>query len=94
MDVKVPPQIAGVLPIGGEPVRLSPLAEHRELIQAVRVVNGAAMLGQDNELSYQLDRESHRIILRLVDRKTNEVIRQVPQEAVLEMAREARQRRG
>ncbi len=92
MDVKVPPQIAGVLPIGAEPARLSPLAEHRALIQAVRVVNGAELLGQDNELSYQLDRQAHRVILRLVNRKTNEVIRQIPPEYVLQLAREMRQR--
>jgi flagellar protein FlaG len=92
MDVKVPPQIAGALPIGAEPAHPSQLAEHRELIQAVRVVNGAELLGEDKELSYQLDRRANRVVLRLVNRKTNEVIRQIPAEYVLQLAREMRQR--
>ena len=64
------------------------LAEHRELIQAVKSVNASESLGQNNELSFLLDRETRRPVIRIVDRKTKEVIRQLPPEYVLRMAQE------
>ncbi len=78
---------AGV-PAQSDQARPSQLAEYREIIQAVRTVNAGEMLGQDNELSFLLDQETQRPVLRVVNRKTNEVIRQVPPEYVLAMARE------
>ena len=94
MDVKMPQNAAAVAPIGIETDRAGPLAENRELIQAVHSVNNAELLGQDNELSYQLDREAHRLILRIVNRKTNEVIEQIPEEYVLQLVRELRRQSG
>ncbi|MBV6431331.1 MAG: hypothetical protein IANPNBLG_01461 [Bryobacteraceae bacterium] len=63
------------------------MTEHRELIQAVRALNGAEVFGQDEELTFQLDRDTHRPVLRIVDRKTGEVLKQVPPESVLRWAR-------
>ena len=90
MDIRFLQNSSAALPIQAEPARLSQVAENRELIQAVHTVNAADLMGQDNELSFLLDRETQRPILRLVDRKTNEVIRQIPPEYVLRMAREFR----
>jgi len=64
------------------------LAEQRELIQAVKSVNASEALGPDNELSFVMDRETRRPVIRIVNRKTKEVIRQVPPEYVLRLARE------
>ena len=61
-------------------------AQHRELIQAVKAVNVAELFGQNSELTFLLDRETHRPIIRLVDRKTKDVIRQIPPEYLLNMA--------
>jgi uncharacterized FlaG/YvyC family protein len=74
-----------------ETVSAGRMAENRELIQAVRTVNSAEVFGRENELTFLLDRETHRPVLRIVDRKTNEVIRQVPPEYVLRMAKDIRQ---
>ncbi|MCZ2148351.1 MAG: flagellar protein FlaG [Bryobacterales bacterium] len=63
------------------------MTEHRELIQAVRALNGAEVFGQNEELTFQLDRDTHRPVLRIVDRKTGEVLKQVPPESVLRWAR-------
>jgi flagellar protein FlaG len=65
--------------------------QHRELIQAVKAVNVADLFGQDSELTFVLDRETHRPLVRLVDRNTNEVIRQIPPEYVLRIAAELRE---
>ncbi len=64
----------------------------RTLIQAVRAVNGAEVFGQENELSFAFDRASQRAVVRIVDRKTREVVQQIPDEKVLRMAEEIQQR--
>jgi flagellar protein FlaG len=50
------------------------------------VVNDSAALGENNELTFVLDRASHRAITRVIDRNTKEVIMQIPAENVLRMA--------
>jgi len=62
------------------------LAARKQLIQAVKAVNTAELLGENRELTFSLDRESRRTILRIVDRKTREVVRQIPPEYVLRLA--------
>src|SRR5438132_6640557 len=60
--------------------------ENREVIQAVRAVNASAKLGDDNELTFSLDRQTRRPVIRIVNRKTNELVRQIPNEQVLRLA--------
>jgi uncharacterized FlaG/YvyC family protein len=57
-----------------------------ELTQAVKAVNGAKLFGQDSELSFLMDRESKRFVVRLVDKNTRKVIRQIPAETILRQA--------
>ena len=66
--------------------------ERRALIQAVRAVNAADLYGQENELSFTFDRASQRAVVRIVDRKTREVVQQFPSEQVLRLAEELKQR--
>jgi len=61
-------------------------AEKREVVQAVKAVNGAEMFGPENELRFQRDPETNRFVVRVVNRKTREVISQVPEEYVLRLA--------
>ena len=81
--------------VAGQPLTAAPvvapvetLTQNRELIQAVKAVNVAELFGQNSELTFVLDRESRRALVRLIDRKTNEVIRQIPPEYILRMAAE------
>lgn len=62
--------------------------EHRRLIQAVRALNAAELFGENRELTFVLDRETRRAIVRIVDRETRELIRQIPPEYILRMAHE------
>jgi uncharacterized FlaG/YvyC family protein len=66
--------------------------QRRELIQAVRAVNQAEIYGQENELSFAFDRGTQRAVVRIVDKKTREVVQQIPTEQVLRMAEEIQQR--
>jgi len=59
------------------------LAAHREIVTAVAAVNKAELLGQDNELAFTMDRESRRPVIQIVDRRTKEVLEQIPPEYVL-----------
>lgn len=57
-----------------------------ELTQAVKAVNSAKLFGQDTELSFLMDRESKHFVVRLVEKDTRKVIRQIPAEQVLRWA--------
>lgn len=57
--------------------------QNRELIQAVRAINAAELFGEDSELTFALDRKTGRGVIRLVKRKTRELVREVSPEDVL-----------
>jgi flagellar protein FlaG len=54
--------------------------------QAVAAVNSAQLFGQNNELTFAVDRATKRTVVRLVDKNTGDVIRQVPSETILRLA--------
>ena len=60
--------------------------DQRTLIQAVKAVNAAESLGQDHEITFVIDRQTRRAILRIVDKETGETVRQIPPEEVLRLA--------
>ena len=60
-------------------------AVKREVVQAIKAVNGVEMFGSENELRFQQDPHTQRTIVRLVNRKTDEVVSQVPTETVLRL---------
>ncbi len=62
--------------------------ENRDVIKAVKALNAAEKFGKDNELNFLMDRDSRKLLVRVVDRETKEVIRQLPPEHALRMAEE------
>ena len=62
--------------------------DQRELIQAVKAVNATEPFGDDSELTFLVDSKARRVITRIVNRKTGEVIRQIPAEYVRRLANE------
>ena len=69
-------------------------AENRELVQAVKALNGTEMFGQDNQLLFQRDPQSQRMVVRVVNRKTNEVVSQIPSDHVLRLAEDLKRNQG
>lgn len=61
-------------------------AENLALVQAVRAINAAELYGEQGELSFALERRTQRVVVRLIDRKTRQVIREVPADQVLSLA--------
>ena len=86
---RVTPELPGSSSVS--PVPPEQRAENRELILAVKAVNSSELLGYDSELAMFVDRETRKPVVRLVDKETKEVIRQIPAEHVLQMARYARE---
>ena len=62
----------------------------REVVQAVKAVNQVEMFGPENELLFQRDSRTQRMVIRLVNRKTREVVSQVPAEYVLRLVEDRR----
>jgi flagellar protein FlaG len=85
------------LPVAPSPVDSIPVektAENRDVVQAVKALNGAELLGENNELTFQRDAVTRRMVIRVVNRKTKEVISQVPPEYVLSLAATLRKPAG
>jgi flagellar protein FlaG len=65
-------------------------AANREVIQAVRAVNASGNLGR-NELTFSLDPHTRRPVITIVNRDTNEVVDQIPNDQVLRLAEDLKQ---
>ncbi len=68
-------------------VSVQEAAQRRQLLQAAKSVNESGVLGQ-NQLEFLLDRQTHRAVIRVVDRSTQQVISQIPPEYVLQLAQD------
>ena len=83
------------VPPSHAPAPVAPLdaaAEARDIVQAVKALNGTEMFGPENELRFQKDPQTQRMVVRLVNRKTEEVVTQAPAEYVLRLAQDQKKR--
>jgi uncharacterized FlaG/YvyC family protein len=64
----------------------APSEQQRSLIRAVATVNAAQAFGSDNEVTYQVDRKAQQVVVRVVNRKSGQLISQIPAEYLLRMA--------
>ncbi|RJG01152.1 flagellar protein FlaG [Noviherbaspirillum sedimenti] len=64
----------------------APAPTSAEVAQAVRNLN-KAMLEQSQNLEFTIDSDSNRTIVKVIDQKTKEVLRQIPNEETLAMAK-------
>src|SRR3954470_24537986 len=83
IDRSAQPQTA---PVATIPVEQA--AENRDVVRAVQALNGTEMFGEENQLMFRKDPETQRIVVRVVNRKTEEVVTQIPAEYVLRLARD------
>jgi flagellar protein FlaG len=72
------------------PMSATETVENQDIVQAVKALSETELFGQDNELTFVLDRETRKPVVRIVNRQTNEVIRQIPPESVLRLAEDLR----
>jgi uncharacterized FlaG/YvyC family protein len=60
----------------------------KEVIEAVKAVNKAEFFGQENEVTFVLDRRSQKVLIRVVNKETREVVRQIPDDYLQRLASE------
>lgn len=65
----------------------------RQLAQAVKEINDHLQLVRRN-LEFSVDKDTRRIVVKVIDAETGEVVRQIPPDAVLELAKFLREREG
>jgi uncharacterized FlaG/YvyC family protein len=70
------------------PVPQEQLAERKRLMQAVSQVNESAMLGEINELTSRVDRRTRKVVVRVINRQTGEIVFELTPDYVLRMAEE------
>jgi len=77
------PQIVAPSPTSGSAEQQ---AENLQLVQAVHAINAAELYGEESELTFVLERRTRRATVRLVHRRTRQMIREIPADQVLSMA--------
>lgn len=73
-----------------------PVTPSRQLISAVKALSRTELTADNRELAFGVDPASDQLVVRILDRETKQVVRQIPAEAALKMARDLRsaQKRG
>ena len=66
-----------------------PGEDQRALLQAVKAVNAAQLFGQENEVTFIIDRAANIAVVRIVNKDTGELVEQIPSEQMLKMAEES-----
>lgn len=65
-----------------------PAISKREIVPAIQALNRPELIGDERELRFGTDQESGEPVIRIVDRRTNKVLRQIPPETLLAIAAE------
>ena len=73
-----------------EPLLRQP--ESKEVIEAVKAVNKAQLFGQENELTFVLDPQSRKLLVRIVNKETRELVRQIPDEYLQRLVRQLKEK--
>jgi uncharacterized FlaG/YvyC family protein len=94
MDVNALNRITQALPAAATAIPVDKAAENREVVQAVKALNNTEMFGQNNDLVFQKDPQTQRMVIKIIDRKTKDVISQIPPEYVLALANDLKSAKG
>ncbi len=86
MDVTPVDRTGMVAPPSAEAANPNWLVENRELIRSVKSIDATELFGENSELSFAVDRETKRPVVRVVNQQTGEVLWQSPPEYMLRLA--------
>ena len=62
------------------------LEENRELIRSVKSIDASELFGEGSELTFAMDQDTKRPVVRVVNEQTGEVLWQAPPEYMLHLA--------
>ncbi len=66
-------------------------AEQTRLIQAVKSINQSGVFGSSEELVFTVDQPTGRPVVKLINRDTKEIVRQIPPEYLLRLSEDPQQ---
>lgn len=89
MNISSINSLSSYITTAAQPAPPKPTEDQKALIQAVKAVNASEMFGQENELTFRVDRAAGIAVVRIVNRKTGELVQEIPNEEVLRMAEES-----
>lgn len=88
MNISSISSLSSHLSTAAQPAPPKPTEDQKALLQAVKTVNAAEMFGQENQITFRVDRAAGIAVVRIVNRKTGELVQEIPNEQVLKMAEE------
>ena len=94
MDVNSLSRITQAMPAVATAIPQDKASENRQVVQAVKALNKTEMFGQDNDMVFQKDPQSQRMIIKIVNRKTQDVVSEIPAEYLLRLAADLKPRTG
>jgi len=62
------------------------LVENREMVRSIKDIDAPELFGEGSELTFAVDRDTQRPVVRVVNSQTGEVIWQSPPEYMLKLA--------
>lgn len=77
--------IAQSAPVAPTPISAQ-ASQNRQVVQAVKALNKSELFGVENGLEFEKDPDTKRMIVKIVNRETGEVVSQIPPEYVLRLA--------
>ena len=88
MDIAAVNRSTQTAPVNATAPPVDNTARNRELVQAVKALNESEMFGSDRQLRFQKDPHTGKMVVKVVNRKTDEVVSQIPPEYVLSLAQD------
>ena len=92
MDVNSMNRIEQATPTAAAPIPAESSAQNRQVVQAVKALNKSEMFGENNDLEFQKDPDTKRMVVKVVNRNTGEVVSQIPPEYVLRLSENVKQK--
>lgn len=92
MDVNALSRITQALPAAATAIPADNASENRQVVRAVKALNKSEMFGEDNNLEFERDPDSKRMVVKVVNSKTGDVVSQIPPEYVLRLAADLKQK--
>ena len=86
MDVASVSQPGPVVPVAPDSASPNWLVENRELIRSVKSIDASSLFGDGSELTFAMDQDTRRVVVRVIDRQTRQVLWQAPPEYMLRIA--------
>ena len=60
----------------------------REVVTAVHEVNKSELMGEGRQLTFSYDPQTRRPVIQIIEQSTGDVIDQIPQETLLQLAQQ------